>query len=85
MRSNSWMPSPSMESASRGELIVTGFEGIAAGQVSTPSLTTVRQPMHAMGAAAVELLLEQLGAPDLDEPPSRHFPVDVVVRESCGC
>ncbi|MFP5019039.1 substrate-binding domain-containing protein, partial [Paenarthrobacter ureafaciens] len=32
-----------------GEVAVTGFDGIAAGRVARPSLTTVRQPMELMG------------------------------------
>jgi DNA-binding LacI/PurR family transcriptional regulator len=67
-----------------GDLIVTGFDGIAAGQVSTPRLTTIRQPMHAMGVAAVEIVIERLQTPDV-EPRSRHFPVELLLRESCGC
>ena len=40
-------------------LIVTGFDGIDAGRLSTPRLTTVRQPMELLGRAAVQAL----GAP----------------------
>src|SRR5205823_4157630 len=35
------------------DLVVTGFDGIDAGRFSAPPLTTVHQPMGALGRAAV--------------------------------
>jgi LacI family transcriptional regulator len=66
------------------DVIVTGFDGLAAGQISRPTLTSVRQPMHDLGAAAVELLLNRIADP---ESPTEHrqFPVGLTVRKSCGC
>lgn len=63
---------------------VTGFDGIAAGRVIRPSLTTVRQPMERMGRTMVDLLLDRLDHPD-KPPVELKLPVRVVVRESCGC
>ncbi|MGY4543410.1 DNA-binding LacI/PurR family transcriptional regulator [Arthrobacter sp. UYNi723] len=63
---------------------VTGFDGIAAGRVIRPSLTTVRQPMERMGRTMVELLLDRLDHPD-KPPVDLKLPVRVVLRESCGC
>ena len=66
-----------------GQVAVTGFDGVVAGRLSHPSLTTVRQPMEAMGRLAVDLLIdspEMRGAP-LD----RTLPVRMIVRRSCGC
>jgi LacI family transcriptional regulator len=37
---------------------VTGFDDVAASALYTPPLTTVRQPMEAMGAGAVGIVLE---------------------------
>jgi LacI family transcriptional regulator len=37
---------------------VIGFDGVAASALFTPALTTVRQPMEAMGATAVDIVLE---------------------------
>ncbi|MFJ4167958.1 LacI family DNA-binding transcriptional regulator [Paenarthrobacter sp. NPDC089714] len=66
------------------DVAVTGFDGIAAGRVVRPSLSTVRQPMEQMGRAMVQLLLDRLDHPD--RPPATvHLPVRLVVRESCGC
>ncbi|WP_030148081.1 LacI family DNA-binding transcriptional regulator [Mycetocola saprophilus] len=66
-----------------GRIIVTGFDGIAAGLVSTPRLTTVRQPMQALGEAAVDLLIAQLTTPSA--PLTRTLPTRLAARESCGC
>ncbi|WP_017197166.1 LacI family DNA-binding transcriptional regulator [Arthrobacter sp. M2012083] len=66
------------------EVAVTGFDGIAAGRVVRPSLTTVRQPMEQMGRTLVRLLLERLDHPE--KPPAAvRLPIRLVVRESCGC
>lgn len=67
-----------------GDVIVTGFDGILAGRLSTPTLTTVRQPMEAMGRAAAQLLISTttLGA---SEPTILHLGTQLVLRRSCGC
>jgi hypothetical protein len=44
------------------EVAVTGFDGILAGRLSTPTLTSVRQPMEAMGRAAARILAGTAGA-----------------------
>lgn len=63
---------------------VTGFDGILAGRLATPALTTVRQPMADLGRTAVEVLLDRLARPD--RPPAhRQLPVRLTVRRSCGC
>jgi LacI family transcriptional regulator len=66
------------------QVAVTGFDGIVAARIARPALTTVRQPMHAMGRAVVDILLERINDP---AGPSiiRRLPVQVVLRESCGC
>jgi LacI family transcriptional regulator, galactose operon repressor len=66
------------------DVIVTGFDGIAAGLVSQPTLTTVRQPMHDLGAAAVQLLLNRLADPQ-SAIEHHRYPVQLTVRHSCGC
>jgi DNA-binding LacI/PurR family transcriptional regulator len=67
-----------------GQVTVTGFDGIVAGRLSSPQLTTVRQPMTAMGAEAVKILVDRIERPQ--EPTrSRCFPVQLVIRQSCGC
>lgn len=67
-----------------GRVAVTGFDGILAGRIVRPGLTTVRQPMEAMGRAVVGILVDRLGDP-AGQPAWRRLPVEVVLRESCGC
>jgi DNA-binding LacI/PurR family transcriptional regulator len=66
------------------DVIVTGFDGLAAGLISQPTLTSVRQPMYDLGVAAVDLLLNRIADP---RSPAEHrrFPVELTVRHSCGC
>ncbi len=66
------------------DVLVTGFDGILAGRLSAPTLTTVRQPMEAMGRFAAQVLVDN-GGQRWTSPQSRSFPVRLVVRDSCGC
>lgn len=65
------------------QVAVTGFDGIDAGHVSEPPLTTVRQPMDELGREAVSLLQQHLA--DDEVPASVVLPVTLVLRRSCGC
>ena len=42
------------------DISITGFDDISLARVTTPSLTTVRVPQHAMGRKAAEVLLALL-------------------------
>lgn len=64
------------------QVAVTGFDGIDAGAFSAPTLTTVRQPMVALGRLGVEQLIDQLAG---GEPRDTVLPVELVLRRSCGC
>jgi len=64
---------------------VIGFDDVAAATLYTPSLTTVRQPMEAMGAAAVGVVVEGINAVlEKREIGASHRKVvpELVVRES---
>lgn len=64
---------------------VIGFDDVAQAGLSVPSLSTVRQPMEAMGSMSVELLLEAVKAVNQKrEVPivRRKIPAELVVRES---
>ena len=67
-----------------GQVAVTGFDGVVAGRLVSPTLTTVRQPMELMGRTAVEILVDAIAQP-VAPPAKRQLPVHLVVRESCGC
>lgn len=61
------------------DIAVVGFDNIPLSQVFEPALTTIAQPMFELGAAAAELLLEQLAG---GLPQSRTLQHALVVRES---
>jgi len=41
---------------------VTGFDDVALSSLAAPSLTTVRQPLEAMGGLAVNIIMEGINA-----------------------
>src|SRR5208282_2419636 len=64
---------------------VIGFDDVAASALCTPPLTTVRQPMEAMGAGAVGIVLEGIKSVlEKRDVAASHRKVapEVVVRES---
>lgn len=64
---------------------VIGFDDVAPSAMYTPALTTIRQPLEAMGAAAVSLVLDGINAVvEKRETSSIHRKVapELVVRES---
>ncbi len=67
-----------------GDVAVTGFDGIQLGRHLRPGLTTVVQPMAALGDTAVTMLTDRI---DGSAPPQRtvELPVRLEVRDSCGC
>lgn len=66
-------------------LSVAGFDDTPGAKVVWPQLTTVRQPIQAMAAAAADLLLTGAARAEAGEaPPSRLLDFDLVVRESTG-
>lgn len=66
------------------DVVVTGFDGIDLGRHIQPALTTVRQPMQRIGAAAVELLERRLADPTAT-PVDLRLPTGLEIRASCGC
>jgi len=67
-----------------GDVAVTGFDGIRLGRHLHPSLTTVVQPMAALGDTAVTMLKDRINGAPL---PRRtvELPVRLELRGSCGC
>jgi LacI family transcriptional regulator len=63
------------------DVLVTGFDGIEAGALATPRLTTIRQPMDDLGRAAIQVMARRLD--DREQAPlSIRLPVKVLLRES---
>ena len=65
-------------------LSVAGFDDTPGAKVVWPQLTTVRQPIQAMAAAAADLLLTGAARFEGGSPPSRLLDFELVVRESTG-
>ena len=64
---------------------VIGFDDVIPAGLSFPSLTTVRQPMEALGSSAVGIVMEGINAAAEDrefEPVHRKLAPELVVRES---
>jgi LacI family transcriptional regulator len=68
------------------DISIIGFDDTLAARTTVPQLTTVRQPLRAMGMRAVEALLERIRQnrePDSVETPGTIiFPVELVKRHS---
>jgi DNA-binding LacI/PurR family transcriptional regulator len=64
------------------DVAVTGFDGVLAGRLVRPAVTTVRQPMEEVGRAAVRVLLDALrgASPEAGEP----LACTVFVGGTCG-
>lgn len=64
-----------------GDLSVTGFDDSEIAQLAWPQLTTVRQPIQAMAAAAAELVIAMAAArtPKIEH---RRLPFELVFRGS---
>lgn len=64
---------------------VIGFDDVLPSSVSVPSLTTVRQPMEALGSTAVGIVMEGINAAAEERdfaPVHRKLAPELVVRES---
>ncbi len=64
------------------DIAIVGCDDIALASFTNPSLTTVAQPKHELGAAAVEMLVERIR--DKSKPTTRRLlPTELVLRDSC--
>lgn len=66
-----------------GDVAVTGFDDVPVARHLHPPLTTVRQPIQELGAAAFDVLHARISAGG--GQPDVVLPVRLVLRESCGC
>ncbi len=66
------------------DVSVVGFDDIKEAAFQTPSLTTVRQPLHQMGALAVQTLLEQLRNAETRKASRIAVEPELIIRESTG-
>ncbi len=66
------------------EVSVVGFDGIEEGARFWPGITTVAQPMHAIGSAAARMVLQMIEGTETQIPDYVEFDTELVVRESTG-
>jgi DNA-binding LacI/PurR family transcriptional regulator len=66
------------------DVSVVGFDDIKEAAFQTPSLTTIRQPLHAMGTLAVEILLGRIRTPGVPPPADAAVAPELIIRESTG-
>ncbi len=66
-----------------GDLSVVGIDDDPQSAEWLPPITTLRQPYHLIGAAAVEILLEEIRG-ETAEIKHRLFPGNLIVRKSAG-
>jgi LacI family transcriptional regulator len=67
-----------------GDVSVVGFDDIQSAVFTTPSLTTVRQPLLEMGRQGARLLLERISHKEEKYPAEIVMAPELVVRESTG-
>ena len=67
-----------------GDVSVVGFDDIQSAAYTTPSLTTVRQPLVAMGQRGAQVLLERIANREAEFPAEIVMVPELVIRESTG-
>jgi LacI family transcriptional regulator len=65
------------------DISLIGFDNVELCSVICPPLTTIHQPKHEIGQAAMELLLRLAGHPGKGTPEHRILGVELVERQSC--
>lgn len=66
------------------DVAVVGWDDVMTARYVRPGLTTVRQPVHDLGALAADRL-HDLVTGDRPTGRARVLPTEVVLRGSCGC
>ncbi len=66
------------------DIAVAGFDDIPIARYVTPALTTIRVPIAALGAAALNALIKAVETPLAQATHTVVTPVELVVRRSCG-
>jgi LacI family transcriptional regulator len=67
-----------------GDISVVGFDDTTSAAFSTPSLTTVHQPLFEMGQKGAQILLERIADKEMANPGEVSMAPTLSVRESTG-
>ena len=63
------------------DVAIAGFDGLRSSLITKPRITTVQQPLNAMGQRAMELLFTRIE--DNTQPPTTEiFPIELIIRQS---
>ena len=62
---------------------VAGFDDVEYSQSSTPSLTTVRQPLFELGRVGVKSVFDHINGKSV--PLLQTLPTNLIIRNSCNC
>ncbi len=65
-----------------GDIGIIGFDDVYLANLSTPSLTTIRQPIAKMGMQAFDLLMEVIEGKEESEKKIISFEPELIIRES---
>ena len=63
------------------KVALIGFDDIDRGRFTSPSLTTMRQPLHQMGEDAVDLLIDRLQYPENNQI-QKKYSAELVIRQT---
>lgn len=66
------------------DVALVAFDGLEQSQVARPTLSTVVQPIRALGREATAALIRMIERP-VDEPTRCYLGSRLVFRGSCGC
>ncbi len=66
------------------DIAVVGYDDITFAAMFYPPLTTIRQPLFEMGSLAAQSLIERIRSGEAAPIVKKVFPVELVVRKSCG-
>jgi LacI family transcriptional regulator len=68
------------------DMALVGFDDFDMAENTSPPLTVVRQPANEMGRAATNLLFDRITGGETPNVGNRIvLPVEIVLRNSCGC
>ena len=66
------------------DIALAGFDDIPISRYVAPALTTIRVPIAALGAAALDALVKVVEQPESRSAHTTVLPVELIVRRSCG-
>ena len=68
------------------DVALAGFDDFDLAELTSPTLSVVRQPAQEMGRVATSLLFDRIERGEVPQTGNRIvLPVEIVLRRSCGC